>query len=186
MGDRFRPWYGLLLIPLLLVGVWVGVRSQRALEGPQAVLEALQRGAGPVLPSDVPDAESRSAVKTYDRETVYDYLGNDADRYLGLGFQTGRVASYAFGPQDVQRVEAALLRFGMPSGAREAWEAERPEGARPVDGLEDAVAREGIMMLVRGRDLLRLQTDSSDDRGRAHARRVATAWLEQREREADE
>lgn len=186
MSGRLRFSHLLLMVPLVAVIVWVGVRTQRVLEGPQAVLEALQSGSGPILPSGADSGFSRSSVTVYDRETLYECVGDDATHYLELGFQTGRGVTYSSESRGEVMVEAIAFRFGMSSGAREAWETKRPEGATTVDGLEQAVANDHVMAVVRGRDLLRLRVVSGDGRARAALEKLVRSWLEQREREADE
>ncbi len=164
---RPRVRHALLLLPLLLVGVWLVLRSRDVREDPADVLRALRAAHGPSLPTaGAAGAFARSETSSYGRETLYEYIDGAAESYLARGFERCLVATYTFtfgsAAAPALDVTAEVYRFAADRGAREQMMAERPTAAAPLEGLADAFVDPSTLVAVRGRDYLKLTALASD------------------------
>lgn len=174
-----RPGHLLLLLPLVAVVVWVGWRAGRLRDDPAHVLAALRVAAGPVLPAEAAvGAAARTAPESYDRQTLYDFIDGAAESYIGNGFERCVATVYTFrGVSGEHEVAAEVYRFAGEAGARAQLAGERPGSAAEVDGLSGAVADPSTLLVVRGRDYLKLTAMATGPAVDAAMRAVAAAWL---------
>lgn len=178
MSARPRVRHVLLLLPLVAVAAWVGWRARTPRDDPAAVLRALRAAQVPALPeAGAVGAADRSALETYDRESLYQFIDGAAEAYLTRGFENCIAATYSFkdagGPLEVA---AEVYRFSGDDGARGQRDEERPAAAAPVSGATDAVSDGSVLLAVRGRDLLKLTALGTDPNAGAILARIATAW----------
>ncbi|HTT70901.1 MAG TPA: DUF6599 family protein [Anaeromyxobacteraceae bacterium] len=179
MRGRFRLGHAaLLVVPALAVALTLS-HGRRTREDERATLAALRALAGPALPS----AEAASATRSspparYDRERLYELIDGAAETYLARGFEACLAATYAYpGPPEIE-VSAEVHRFASEEGARATLEAERPQAAVPLPGLAGAQGDGSVLLLARGRDLLKLTLLSLHPRGREALLALAAAWAE--------
>ncbi|MGV8040502.1 MAG: DUF6599 family protein [Thermoanaerobaculaceae bacterium] len=174
-----RPGHVLLLLPLAAVAAWIGWRAERLRDDPAHVLEALRTAAGPVLPAEAAvGAATRTALESYDTQTLYDFIDGAAESYIGNGFERCVATVYTFrGAAGEHEVAAEVYRFGAEAGARAQLASERPGSASEVAGLAGAVADPSTLLAVRGRDYLKLTAMSTGPAADAAMHAVAAAWL---------
>lgn len=179
-GTRWpRPGHLLLVLPLVVVVVWVGWRAERLRDDPAHVLAALRTAAGPVLPAEAAvGAAARSALESYDKQTLYDFIDGAAESYLGNGFERCVATVYTFrAASGEHEIAAEVYRFGAEAGAMAQLASERPGSATEVAGLAGAVADPSTLLVVRGRDYLKLTAMATGPAVDAAMRAVAAAWL---------
>ena len=180
-----RPTLGhvLLAAPLVAVTAWVMLRGRAALQDPAAVLAALRAAHGPHLPAPTSaGAASSSDPASYDRETLYQFIDGAADGYLARGFERCVAATFNFPGSSTLDIDAEAYRFAEPTGARAQLEAERPRAAHPVMGLTDAWADDTTLVVVSGRDYLKLTALSPRPAAETAMTRLAMVWAEEQRR----
>ncbi|HPC84385.1 MAG TPA: hypothetical protein P5234_03570 [Thermoanaerobaculaceae bacterium] len=174
-----RPGHLLLVLPLVAVAVWVGSRGGRVRDDPAHVLAALRMAAGPMLPGEgAVGAASRTALESYDPQTLYEFIDGAAESYLGNGFERCVAVVYTFRAGGTEHeVAAEVYRFVADSGARAQLAAERPAEASEIEGLPGAVADATTLLAVKGRDYLKLTAMAAGPGVDATLRAIAAVWL---------
>jgi len=177
MPGRFRLGHAaLLLVPTLAVVV-VALEGRRPREDEKATLAALREAAGPRLPSAPAARASRASEPArYDRDRLYELIDGAAESYLRGGFEMGLASTYAYDGPPALEVAAEVHRFGDEGQARALLEAERPAAAAPVPELPGAASDGNVLLVARGRDLLKLTLLSLDPAGRQALVALASAW----------
>jgi hypothetical protein len=182
-----KPRFVHLVLLLALAGAIGAVltRGRQVREDRAVVLAALRDARGPALPAvGRSGARSASEPARYDADTLYELINGAAEAYLARGFEECIASTFAFAtPAGEVEVAAEVHRFGEAAGARVQLEAERPRRGAPVDGVvgaNGAVSDGSVLLVVSGRDLLKLtRLDMRPDGGEVLVA-LAVAWLEER------
>jgi hypothetical protein len=179
MSERgVRLLHLALIVPLIVAGLLI-VRADRGVRpDPAGVLAALRAATGPALPSAAAvGATSRSETTSFDRDTLYTFNDGAAEAFLARGFERCVTADFVFGagPNTID-VSAEAHRFHGIDGCAEQAAAEHPSDARPVVSLPGAVGDAQVLVLTRGRDLLKLVAGSEQGGARDAMVRIARAW----------
>ncbi len=176
MIEKPRLVHFALLLPLLAVAIWVGLRARDTRDDPAAVLAALKASQGPALPSaEDAGAVSRGELLHFDPDTLYEYIDGAAEAYLARGFRSCVVATYTFAG-DGAEADAEIYRFADADGARAQLEAERPAGAAPVAGVEDAWADGDVLLACAGTDYLKVTAFGPPGTMATDLEALAAAW----------
>ena len=179
-----RPrWIHLALLFALaaaLAAVWV--RGQHQLEDRTAVLAALREARGPHLPGATrANASAATEPLLYGADTLSELIDGAAEAYLAHGFEKCAAVTYTFAAGGREKeVAAEVHRFRDESGARAQLEAERPRGARPLAVPAGALSDGSVLVLVNGRDLLKLTRLDAPGEGEDPLAGLAAAWLEEK------
>lgn len=180
-----RPglWHALLLLPLVAVFAFIAWKGNTLREDPADVLRHLKAQQAPSLPAAAAvGASERSALELYDRDSLYDYIDGAAEAFLARGFERCAVATYASRRADGGELEVAAeaYRFAAADGARQQLEADRPGAARPSAALPAALTDGSVLLLVQGRDLLKLTALGRGIDATPELVRIAQAWATDR------
>ncbi len=177
--SRLRIWHFLLLLPLVAVVVWIGVRGRTLRESPADVLRHLKVLQGPVLPdAAAAGASERTAVEQYNRESLYDFIDGGAEAFIKRGFERCAAATFTFTAPSGARIEVAAeaYRFATADGARQQLKAEQPELGRPPASLPEAITDGSVLLLASGRDLLKLTCLARVADASPQLLQIAQAW----------
>lgn len=171
----------LLLVLAVLLGV-VLMRGQSLREDRTAVLAALREARGPQLPGATrANASAATEPLVYGPDTLYELIDGAAEAYLARGFEECATVTYTFSGDDREsEVAAEVHRFRDEAGARAQLDAERPRGARPLAVPAGALSDGSVLVLVSGRDLLKLTRLDAPGEGEDPLARLAAAWLEEK------
>lgn len=172
------------LVLLLALAGAVGavlMRGGQVREDRAVVLAALRDARGPALPAVGPSgARMATEPARYDADTLYELIDGAAEAYLARGFEKCAASTFAFAtPAGEVEVAAEVHRFGNAAGARAQLEAERPSRARSLAGVGGAVSDGSVLLLVSGRDLLKLTRLDTRPEGGEVLAALAEAWLEE-------
>ena len=180
--SRPRFFHLALLVPLAATAVWVAGRARTVREDPGAVLAALRAAHGPQLPEPAQAAaNARTEPAAYDRETLYEFIDGAADAYLARGFERCVAASYTFATNaGALELAAEVHRFSSSDGARQQLLADKPADATPAPGFGEAWADATTLLMVRGRDLLKLTSLTPNATAMPAMVCLAAAWSKER------
>jgi hypothetical protein len=174
-ASRPRFWHVLLLLPLVAIVIWVAARGRVNREDPADVLRHLKTAQAPTLPEPTAaGAAARSALESYDRESLFDYIDGAAEAFNKRGFERCTAATYtAAGGLEVS---AEVYRFAAPDGARAQIEADRPTTVRSPAPLPGALTDGQVLLLASGRDLLKLTSLGRGVDASGTLAAIAAAW----------
>lgn len=178
-ASRLKVWHALLLLPLAAVAFWIVERGRTLREDPADVLRHLKTVQAPSLPeAAAAGANERTAIERYDRDTLYDYIDGAAEAMIKRGFERCAVATYALAGGAPGRLEIAaeVYRFAAADGARQQLDADRPSAAQPSERLPGALTDGTVLLLVSGRDFLKLTSLGRGLNASSPMLQVATAW----------
>lgn len=166
-----------LLLPLVGVAVWVGLRARRIREDPARMLEALRSEAAPVLPEAASvGASGRTEVSRYGPGNLVDWVDGGAEALLRAGFRKAVVATYGF--SDGTEVEVAVISFVSAERARAWLEGERPPDARPLGESGTGWVAADVAGATQGAVALRALTMVPDEDSEGTLARIVRVWLE--------
>ncbi len=92
--------------------------------------------------------------RVYGEANLFEYIDGAAERYLRAGFVEAAVTGYRY--QDGSDAEAAVYRMKTAAAARAVYDAEPPQGSRPVALGDDARLYGASLLFLRGPYLVRL------------------------------
>jgi len=167
------------------VAIWVAGRGRGLRDDPAEVLRHLRAAGAPALPEAASAAASaRSEIEQYDRETLYEFIDGAADAYLVNGFERCAAATFTFAGAAGGELEVAaeVYRFAAADGARAQLEAERPTAGNVIEGIPGAVSDGMVLLLVEGRDLLKLTALGRGADAAGELGRIAAAWQKEQPR----
>ncbi len=162
--------------------------GRRTRDDPADVLRALRASRGPSLPSAASaGASSATAPARYAKETLADVIDGAAEGYLRNGFVSAVMATYAFersvsganareGAGGAVEVAAEAHRFERADGAKAQAAGEAPPRAAAVEGIPGATSDGAVLLVVAGRDLLKLTVLSPGGGGPEALAAIAGAW----------
>ncbi len=176
----FRPIHSALLAIPLAVLLLVGWHGRHPREDRAAVLAALEASAGPALPDAAGVGASASDPVRYHRDSLYELVDGAAEAYLQRGYERSVAVTYTLGdaPGGAGPIEVAaeVHRFAAAAGAEAQLLAERPGEATPLEEPRGALTDGSVLLLARGRDLLKLTALSAAPETRAALVKLAGAW----------
>lgn len=180
MRPRWIHFVLLVALAVVLAVVWGRGRVLR--EDRSIVLQALREAHGPRLPeASRAGALSSTEPTLYDKDSLYELIDGAAEAYLAHGFEKAAAATYAFdAPGGAVEVAAEAHRFGDAAGAQAQLALERPRQARPLAAVPGAISDGSVLLVVAGRDLLKLtRLDTRPEGGDALAA-LGAAWLQEK------
>jgi hypothetical protein len=138
VGSPFQRLTMLFFVVLVLTGC--GERDPKA-----------QVTAGQLLPgkSDLSGLTLIDSVKSFDRGKVWDYLGQDADRFLYNGFQILWAAQYA-SSDGSRKLKVDLTQFADPIKAFALYSFYRSPNDKFIDVVTDGCIAKDTLLFYKG------------------------------------
>lgn len=146
----------------------------RVMAGLVAVLLCVPALCGDVaLFPEVPGLEKEGAARSYDPDSLFEYINGDAFSYINLGFQEVAVQHYATGGERVLTVD--LYRHSNENTGFGIYSHERPADAAPLAiGTEGYLRDEGLNFF-KGPYYVKLKGEVGESQLKSVAAKVAAA-----------
>jgi hypothetical protein len=122
---------------------------------------------------EVPGLEKEGAVRSYDADSLFEYINGDAFSYINLGFQEVTVQHYATGGERVLTVD--LYRHDSDNTGFGIYSHGRPADAAALEIGAEGYLRDGGLNFFKGPYYVKLKGEVGESQLRSVAAKVAAA-----------